>query len=134
MARFGTWVAEVIGELLPHYPSLLAEHRITYRPHERNATQPLHIDSSYGYPTEGRGMFRLFCNIDPSGRPRVWQIGEPFESFARRFVGSVQLREPGRLESLLRRLKIRRGRRTVYDDVIAELRRLGKREGIGFLQ
>ena len=38
--------------------------------------QPLHIDSAYGYPTQGRGMLRIFCNIDPLDRPRVWQLGE----------------------------------------------------------
>lgn len=128
MARFGRWATAVIAELFPSYPDSLAEDRVTYRPHERSSLQPLHIDSSYGYPTEGRGMFRLFCNVDPSGRPRVWQVGEPFETFARRFISSVQLREPGWLESVLGRLKIRRGRRTLYDDVIAELRRLGKRD------
>ena len=128
MARFGAWATDTIAELFPNYPAVLAEDRITYRPHERNSVQPLHIDSSYGYPTEGRGMFRLFCNVDPTGRPRVWQVGEPFESFARRFISSVQLREISWHEALLSRLKIRRGRRTLYDDVIAELRRLGKRD------
>jgi len=128
MARFGDWATATIAELFPGYPSVLAEDRITYRPHERSTLQPLHIDSSYGYPTEGRGMFRLFCNVDPTGRPRVWQVGEPFEPFAQRFISSVQLREASWMENLLSRLKIRRGRRTLYDDVIAELRRLGKRD------
>jgi hypothetical protein len=128
MARFGAWATEVIAELFPTYPPVLAEDRITYRPHERNAVQPLHIDSSYGYPTEGRGMLRLFCNIDPSGRPRVWQVGEPFDAFVRRFICQVELREDGWMESLLGRLKVRRGRRSLYDETIAELRRLGKRD------
>ena len=90
--------------------------------------RPLHIDSSYGYPTEGRGMFRLFCNVDPAGRPRVWQVGEPFESFARRFIPGGPAARAGWMDTLLSRLKIRRGRRTLYDDVIAELRLLGKRD------
>jgi hypothetical protein len=128
MARFGTWAADVIAELFPTYPSVLAEDRITYRPHQRSTRQLLHIDSTYGYPTEGRGMLRLFCNVDPTGRPRVWQVGEPFESFARRFVSAVHVREVGWRESLVGRLKIRRGRRTLYDEVIAEIRRLGKRD------
>jgi hypothetical protein len=128
MARFSTWATDLIAELFPSYPAALTQDRVTYRPHERNATQALHVDSSYGYPTEGRGMFRLFTNVDPSGRPRVWQVGEPFESFARRFVPGIRLREPGPIESLLSRIRIRRGRRTLYDDVIAELRLLGKRD------
>ena len=73
-------------------------------------------------------MLRLFCNIDPTGRPRVWQVGEPFTSFAQRFIRSVELRESRWIETLLSRLVIRRGRRTPYDDVIAQLRRLGKRD------
>lgn len=128
MARFGAWATDLIAELFPRYPAALTQDRVTYRPHERSAMQALHVDSSYGYPTEGRGMFRLFTNIDPSGRPRVWQVGEPFESFARRFVPGIRLREPGRMDALLSRLRIRRGRRTLYDDVIADLRLLGKRD------
>lgn len=128
MARFGTWATNLIAELFPSYPPILAQNRITYRPHERSSMQALHIDSSYGYPTEGRGMFRLFCNIDPSRCPRVWQVGEPFEPFVRRFLPAVHLREAGWLESLLGRLKIRRGRRSLYDEMMAELRRLGKRD------
>ncbi len=126
MARFGTWAATLVAELLPSYPPVLIHDRITYRPHERSALQPLHIDSSYGYPTQGRGMFRLFCNVDPANRPRRWQVGEPFEPFARRFIGSVRLRDPRGLEFLRRRLQLGRNRRSAYDDVIAELRRLGK--------
>lgn len=128
MARFGTWAESLIAELFPSYPPVLAQDRITYRPHERSALQPLHIDSSYGYPTQGRGMFRLFCNIDPARRPRVWQVGEPFEPFVRRFLPSVRPRSPGWIESLLGRLRITRGRRSLYDEMIAELRRLGKRD------
>jgi len=126
MARFGTWAESLIAELFPSYPPVLAQDRITYRPHERSALRPLHIDSSYGYPTQGRGMFRLFCNIDPSRRPRVWQVGEPFEPFVRRFIPSVRLQDPGWFESVLNGLRIRRGARSTYDEMIAELRRLGK--------
>src|SRR5205085_3134163 len=118
MARFAAWATSLTAELLPSYPAALTQDRVTYRPHERSATQALHVDSSYGYPTEGRGMLRLFTNVDPSGRPRVWQVGEPFESFARRFVPGIRLRDPGRMASLLSHLRIRRGRRTLYDDAI----------------
>jgi hypothetical protein len=128
MARFGAWASALVGELFPSYASRLAVDRITYRPHERSALQPLHIDSSYGYPTNGRGMFRLFSNIDPSGRPRVWQVGEPFERFARRYVGSVAIRDAYGLRGILSRLVSARRRRSAYDDVIAELRLLGKRD------
>jgi hypothetical protein len=71
-------------------------------------------------------MLRVFCNIDPLNRPRVWQIGETFEPFARRFLPAVRLRRPGRAASLLGHLGIVGGRKTAYDLLLAELRRLGK--------
>lgn len=126
MARFAAWAKDVVAELLPAYGHVLAQDRVTYRPHERNAVQPLHVDSSYGYPTRGRGMLRLFCNVDPTERPRVWHVGEPFEPFARRFVPSIPIHPPGWLETQLDRLRPERHRRSLYDEVIAELRRLGK--------
>ena len=128
MARFGMWAGSLVAELLPRYVADLAVDRITYRPHARSATQPLHVDSSYGYPTNGRGMLRIFSNVDPTDRPRVWHVGEPFEPFARRFLASVRLRDPGWLRARLARAVAMRRRRSAYDDVIAQLRLLGKRD------
>jgi hypothetical protein len=127
MARFSTWAGELLAALVPGYVSALAWDRVTYRPNQRNAVQPLHVDSAYGYPTQGRGMLRVFCNIDPLRRPRVWQIGEPFESFARRFLPTAHPPRPGWTTSLLGRFGVVGGAKTAYDLMLAELRRLGKR-------
>ena len=127
MARFSTWAGELLGALVPGYVPALEWDRVTYRPNQRNAVQPLHVDSAYGYPTQGRGMLRVFCNIDPLRRPRVWQIGEPFESFARRFLPTAHPRHPGWMPSLLARFGIVGGAKTRYDLLLADLRRLGKR-------
>lgn len=128
MVRFGAWAEDLIACLLPRYVSVLGLDRVTYRPNQRSAVQPLHVDSAYGYPTQGRGMLRIFCNIDPLNRPRIWQIGEPFECFARRFLPAVHLRRPGWAASVLARLGVVGGAKTAYDLMIAELRRLGKRD------
>jgi len=127
MERYSTWAGELLAGLLPRYAPALEWDRVTYRPNQRNAIQPLHVDSAYGYPTQGRGMLRVFCNIDPLRRPRVWQIGEPFESFARRFLPSVHPRSPGWAPALLARFGVVGGAKTPYDLLLAELRRLGKR-------
>ena len=127
LARFSTWAGELLAGLLPRYASALEWDRLTYRPNQRHAVQPLHVDSAYGYPTQGRGMLRVFCNIDPLQRPRVWQIGEPFESFARRFLPALHPRSPGWTPSLLARVGVVGGAKTPYDLMLAELRRLGKR-------
>ena len=127
MARFGIWADDLVRQLFPTYEAGLARDRVTYRPNERSSTQPLHVDSSYGFPTKGRGMFRLFCNIDPTDRPRVWQVGEPFEPFAQRYLPSVRLQPPSWSTTLLTRLGVRNPQ-SEYDRTIAELRRLGKRD------
>ena len=108
----------------------LTRDRITYRPNERAAAQPLHVDSSYGFPTDGRGMLRLFCNIDPGHRPRVWQIGEPFETFVGRFLPGIELVAPSRKAAFLARFGIGRGARSAYDRMMAEIRRRGKRDAL----
>ena len=127
MSRFGDWADGLMGKLLPRYGTTLDRDRITYRPNRRGDIQPLHMDSSYGFPTQGRGMLRIFCNIDPENRPRVWQVGaEPFASFARRYAASLQpwRRSPG--AALLARLGLVGGAKTAYDQAMADLRRLVK--------
>ena len=119
---------DVITQLFPSYREGLDRKRVTYRPFPRNSTQSLHIDSSYGYPTQGRGMLRIFTNINPVNRPRIWQLGEPFEPFVGRFLPSVCLTRPSWVSSILSRLGIVDGTKTKYDQYIAALRALGIRE------
>lgn len=127
MDRFGAWADDIVGQLLPNYAAFLAHDRITYRPNERSTKQPLHIDSSYGYPTRGRGMLRLFCNIDPAARARIWQVGERFEPFAQRYLAAVRPPRPSRTRALLSRLGLLPSK-TRYDHIVAELRRAGKQD------
>ena len=128
MARYGKWTEDVINQLLPSYQETLDRKRVTYRPFARNSTQSLHIDSSYGYPTQGRGMLRVFSNINPANRVRIWQLGEPFEPFVRRFLPSVRLSKPSWVSSILARLGIVDGTKTKYDRYVAALRALGIRD------
>jgi len=128
MARYGKWTEDVINQLLPSYQQTLDRKRVTYRPFARNSTQSLHIDSSYGYPTQGRGMLRVFSNINPANRLRIWQLGEPFEPFVRRFLPSVRLSKPSWVSSILARLGIVDGTKTKYDQYVAALRALGIRD------
>ena len=128
MARYGQWAEDVIAQLFPSYQGALDRKRVTYRPFPRNSTQARHIDSSYGYPTQGRGMLRIFSNIHPTTRPRIWQLGEPFEPFVRRFLPSVHLSGPSWISSILARLGIVDGPKTKYDQTIAALRGLGMRD------
>lgn len=128
MARYGQWTESVITQLFPSYRQALDRKRVTYRPFARNSTQALHIDSSYGYPTQGRSMLRVFTNINPADRLRIWQLGEPFEPFVQRFLRDVHVSGPSWFSSLLARLGIVDGVKTKYDQYIAALRALGMRD------
>jgi len=128
MARYGQWTESVISQLFPSYCQALDRKRVTYRPFARNSTQALHIDSSYGYPTQGRSMLRVFTNINPVDRLRIWQLGEPFEPFVQRFLPDVHVSGPSWFSSLLARLGIVDGVKTKYDQYIAALRALGMRD------
>ena len=127
MARYSDWATALVGELFPDYVGNLERDRITYRPCERIDPQGLHIDASYGRPTEGRGMLRVFCNINPEGRTRVWRIGETFEPFARRFLPTAKPPCERRVENVLARLGAIKGRRTAYDRLMADIRGQVKR-------
>lgn len=128
MARYSDWAAALLDDLLPAYAGGLVRDRLTYRPCERAEAQGLHVDASYGRPTEGRGMLRVFCNISPEGRSRIWRVGEPFEPFARRYVPTARPPRTRRFEALLARLGVTRGRRTAYDRFMADIRGQVKRD------
>lgn len=127
MQRFTAWADNIISTLFRSYRPALERERATYRPCVRNTPQGMHIDTSYKYPSQGRGMLRIFCNINPSGQPRVWQIGEPFEPFVSRFLPSTSRLSSWRdwVLHCLGGARVRRTR-TPYDRLIADIRRLAK--------
>ena len=122
LARFGEWAEARLLELFPGYGPALVRDRVTYRPYARDTVQSLHMDATYGFPTEGRCMLRLFCNVNPAERPRVWQVGELFEPFASRFLPSVHPRNPRFRSLLASRLGIVDGRPTAYDQLMLDIK------------
>lgn len=113
--------------LAPYGPALRRE-RASLRPAEvagrvtswRKDDTRLHVDSFPSQPTGGRRILRLFCNVNPAGRPRTWRVGEPFAAVAARFWPTLPA--PGyvnrRLLSLVRATK---GFRTDYDHYMLRL-------------
>lgn len=120
--RYAQWSTQLVHRLFPQYSDGLIRDRTTYRPCERAATQGLHVDASYGRPTGGQSMLRVFCNINPEARVRTWRIGETFEPFARRYVASAAPRTGGTLENMLYRLGVTKGQRTAYDLLMEDIR------------
>jgi hypothetical protein len=62
----------------------------------------------------GKRILRIFSNVNPSGRPRCWRLGESFEQVAARFAPAVRPPAPGSL-TLMQLFRVTRGRRSLYD-------------------
>jgi hypothetical protein len=137
MERFSAWSLTVAKLLLPVYGQALQTARTSLRPCEvetraqspRKDDRRLHVDAFRANPVQGRRILRLFANVDPEGRPRVWNVGEPFEPFATRFLPRTGRQLPG-AGPALQALKLTKGRRTPYDHAMLRLHDLAKEDAV----
>ena len=74
----------------------------------------LHVDAFPSRPNHGRRILRVFANVHPDGEPRVWRIGEPFESIAMHLLPRIRRPLPGSAW-LMNILSITKQRRSEYD-------------------
>jgi 3-deoxy-D-manno-oct-2-ulosonic acid (Kdo) hydroxylase len=135
IATFSARVARFISDLLPSYAERVEQARASYRPVEIAGREYsrlkddklLHIDAFPSTPTRGRRILRFFSNIDPSGRPRIWHVGEPFEQLAARFLAALG-RPNAPVAWLLAAVGATRGRRSAYDQLMLALHNAAKRD------
>ena len=128
MARFARWSRGLVAALAPEAAGALQVAKTSFRPCaiEGRAISPrkddrrLHVDAFPSQPVQGRRILRVFANVDPEGRPRVWHVGEPFESFADHFLPRAKPAARGS-GMLMQRLGLTKGRRTAYDQLMLEL-------------
>jgi 3-deoxy-D-manno-oct-2-ulosonic acid (Kdo) hydroxylase len=122
MERFARDAVRFVEALIPAYAYRLARAPTSYRPVEiagRTASAihddtRMHVDAFPSRPMRGKRILRLFSNIHPGGAPRVWNVGEPFEEMARRFLPSA--REGSRVQAwLMGSLGVTKGTRSPYD-------------------
>ena len=114
--------------LFPHYRGHLKRGNTSFRPVDvagretswRKDDTRLHVDAFPSNPMHGTRLLRVFCNVNPAGRPREWRVGEPFEAHARRYLPSIKRPMPGSAW-LLERTGITKRRRTEYDHVMLQL-------------
>lgn len=128
MERFAQSSVTLVRNLFPEYAAKLERARTSYRPAEiagrkyspvKDDTR-LHVDAFPTRPMHGRRILRLFSNINPNGKPRIWHVGEPFESMARKLLPKV--REPLTLTPiLLAAVGATRGVRSAYDNLMLGL-------------
>jgi hypothetical protein len=128
LQRFSDQASTLVGGLLPGYRQALLRARTSFRPAEiagratswRQDDTRLHIDSFPATPVQGKRILRVFTNVNPSGRPRSWRVGEDFEAVAERFAGDLRLPWPG--SAILRRaVGLTKSRRSAYDTLMLQL-------------
>ncbi len=125
VGRFGHGATTLVEDLLGYRHFERA--RTSYRPVEiagraYSPTQDdrlLHVDAFPSRPMQGRRILRFFANVAPQ-RERSWEVGEPFEDFAKKFLPRVQEEVPGK-SWLFDKLGVTRGMRSRYDEVMLQL-------------
>ncbi len=128
MLRFAQTARALVATLLPMYERQLRVGRTSYRPVEvkdrpssyRKDDSRLHVDAFPTRPNQGERILRVFSNVNPAGRGRIWRLGEPFEICAQRFLPSLRRPFPGQ-RWLLRATGLTAGYRSDYDHYMLAL-------------
>jgi len=122
MRRYADFSCALISHLMPYDMSKIEQARTSFRPVEvfgrpssyRKDDTRLHVDAFPSTPMHGKRILRVFNNVNPDGKARVWRLGEPFQNVAQRFLPKVRAPFPGSA-TLLRAIKATRTKRTAYD-------------------
>jgi hypothetical protein len=137
LLRFGSEVRALVSGLFPRYAPHLELGRASLRPvaidgrrmSAHKDDRRLHVDAFPSHPVQGRRILRVFVNVDPRGEARVWQVGEAFADYARRFLPRRAWAMPGTAR-LLEDLGITKGRRTPYDRLMLRLHDRAKADAV----
>lgn len=129
MVRYQQFAKNLLQHLFPSYQDTLTIARTSFRPAEiagrkapsyRKDDTRLHVDAFPATPNQGMRLLRVFNNINPFGKPRVWRIGEPFPTLVQQFA--PRLKVPfGPKKYLLRTLGVTKSLRTDYDALMLQL-------------
>ena len=126
--RFSTQAQHLVDRLFPHYRGKLRAAKASYRPMQvegrdtswRKDDTRLHVDAFPSNPVHGVRLLRVFTNLNPTGAPRKWRVGEPFPEFLQRFAPRLTPPVPGSA-AVMRALKITKSQRTDYDHYMLQL-------------
>lgn len=132
MGRFADFAMDLVKSIAPNYSEHLTPGRTSFRPAEiaGRKSSPLkddsrlHVDAFPTTPMAGRRILRVFANVNAT-EPRLWNVGEPFEAVAKRFLPKIKPR-PESWHSLLAALHVTKTRRTAYDDLMLGLHNRAK--------
>ncbi len=128
LGRYADAARGLLETLVPHYASFLKAGATSFRPVEtegrrqsrRHDDTLLHVDAFSSRPSRGERIVRVFTNIHPGTKPRVWRVGEPFETVAGHFLPKIGAPLPGSAR-LLRLLKVTKSERSPADHYMLKL-------------
>ncbi|MDO5623244.1 MAG: Kdo hydroxylase family protein [Pseudomonadota bacterium] len=133
VGRFRQQALQLVDALLPEYHGLLRVAPTSFRPRQvqtraqsvRADDQRMHVDAFPSRPNYGERILRVFTNLNPHGVPRVWRVGEDFETIARRFLPQAR---PYRLwqARVLHAVHATKSLRSEYDHLMLQLHDLMK--------
>lgn len=98
ISRFRKEASTLIFSAFPKYKDHLKLAPTSFRPLEvksrvtswRADDKRLHVDAFPSRPNYGERILRVFINVNPNKKPRVWRIGEPFEDIAKRYIHAIK--------------------------------------------
>jgi hypothetical protein len=136
LLRFRGQAEQLVQALFPQYRGKLRMGNGSFRPAEvagraqslRADDRLLHVDAFPSRPNRGERILRVFCNANPSGVPRLWRLGEPFETLARRFLPRAKPYSSWQA-GLLLKMGITKSLRSEYDHLMLQLHDGMKRDG-----
>ncbi len=138
MGRFAASARRLVLGIAPGYEARLSTGRTSFRPVEIEGRKPsswrsddtrLHTDAFPATPTGGSRILRVFANIDPEERPRIWRTGQGFEAVAAAYLPRIRPPVPGSA-ALLRAIRLTRARRSPYDHYMLRLHDMAKADGL----
>jgi hypothetical protein len=134
LKRYSETTISFLDHLIPHYKATLKHGRTSLRPVEiagrkvssyRKDDTLLHVDSFPSTPTRGERILRVFTNVDPAGRSRVWRLGEPFADVVQNMAPKVLPPVPG-VSRMMQWLGITKEYRTLYDHYMLSMHNMMK--------
>ena len=126
--RFRNQAQSLVASLTPNYVEHLRLAPTSYRPSQvqtrsqswRADDRRLHVDAFPSRPNYGERILRVFANVNPNNEPRVWRIGDDFESIAKQFL--PRAKPYSRLQALaLNALFVTKKFRSEYDHLMLQL-------------
>lgn len=128
MGRFRDQAEDLLATLTPRYKPQMKRGAVSFRPtlvetraqSWRADDRRLHVDAFPSRPNRGERLLRVFANVNPEGKPRVWRVGEPFEQMAGRFLPMAKGYSAWQARAL-HTLGVTKSLRSEYDHLMLQL-------------